>query len=278
METLHDNQTLLEKRKCVCESLDWTPTEENPLPPGIIEIDSTGVPELEEVTYVPSIPAFLNAKISWFSPQSSDFERSFHNCNETSVIDAIHGMAEWHSCQLYMAIHPPTNTIGHIFERDDGSPQSWMNPGYMGVFRYFLPRILECNYEYDEPLNAPLEQRHRDILQTYKLGHTPETTGETRDETSTHNADIHPYSASALAHDNGTRQEIVDYSSDYEEFEFDTDDEYPMEEPLTEKEIKTRGQCSEILQILEGVMSEGGQVNEGQYLKMCNILKDVYNK
>ena len=51
-----------------------------------------------------------------------------------------------------------------------------------------------------------------------------------------------------------------------------------MDEPFTAKEIETRAQCSKILQILEGVMEDGGQVNEGKYLEMCNILKELYKQ
>ena len=118
METLHNEQTLLEGRQRVCESLGWTPTDEDPLPPGIIEHmpqDSS-----DEVTYSHSITGFLNATIVWYEPQGfgigSDIP-AFDDRKETSVIDAIHDMAEWQSCQLYMARNPPTDTISNIFER-----------------------------------------------------------------------------------------------------------------------------------------------------------------
>ena len=55
-----------------------------------------------------------------------------------------------------------------------------------------------------------------------------------------------------------------------------SDEEYPMEEPFTAKEIETRDNCSKILQILDGVMEKGGTVTDGNYLEMCNILKELY--
>ena len=265
METLHNDQSIAPRgpEQC-CDSLGWTPTEDNPLPPGMIELIDH---EVGEVTYEHSITAFLNATYVG----GDEVDRI-----EASVIDAIHAMA--HNVKTNMERGREegwnlTATIGMIFEASDGSPRSWMNPGYMGVFRRFLPMMFEYNHDYVGPLDTPLEQRHLDRIEAYRLGNITETTVET-----THDADNQPYSGSALAHDDGTRQEIVDYSSEDEGFEFGSDEEYPMEEPFTAKEIETRAQCSEILQILEGVMEDGGQVNEGNYLEMCNILKELYKQ
>ena len=263
METLHNEQTFLEGRKRVCESLDWTPTEENPLPPGMIEV----ILGEWNVTYSHSITAFLNATyVRGDAVQAAHVARI-----ESSVIDAIHAMAHTVKTNLERGRAEGWNltaTIGMIFEASDGSPRSWMNPAYTGIFRRFLPILFD-----DEPLDTPLEQRHLDRIETYRLGNISETTADSR-----HSNDIHPYSASALAHDDGTRQEIVTYSSEDEGFEFGSDEEYPMEEPFTAKEIETRDNCSKILQILEGVMEDGGQVNEGKYLEMCNILKELYKQ
>ena len=263
METLHNEQTFLEGRKRVCESLDWTPTEENPLPPGMIEV----ILDEWNVTYSHNITAFLNATYVG----GDEVDRM-----EASVIDAIHAMAHNVKTNLERGREEGWNltaTIGMIFEASDGSPRSWMNPGYMGVFRLFLPMMFEYNHDYVGPLDTPLEQRHLDRIEAYRLGNITETTVET-----THGADNQPYSGSALAHDDGTRQEIVTYSSEDEGFEFGSDEEYPMEEPFTAKEIETRDNCSKILQILDGVMEKGGTVTDGNYLEMCNILKELYKK
>jgi len=90
--------------------------------------------------------------------------------------------------------------------------------------------------------------------------------------------EYNPWAASVLAREDGTRQEIVAYSSEDEGFEFGSDEEYPREAPLTEREIEIRGKCVEILQILDGVMDKGGQIKDGNYLDICNILKDMYKK
>ena len=187
---------------------------------------------------------------------------------EVSVIDAIHAMT--HNVAYYERMRKTlqrdsggtlTTTIGSILEADDGSRQPWMNPAYMGIFRRFLPIIFD-----EEPLNTPLEQRHLDRIETYRL--------DLRNQPDHDNL---PYSGSALAHDDGTRQEIVDYSSEdegFEGFEFDRWGQ-PLV-PFTTKEIETREQCSNILQILDDVMEKGGTVTDGNYLEMCNILKELY--
>ena len=265
------------ERTCLCEKYGWTPTDTQPLPPGIKEEHS-----MEELDISmrfggdePLPDDCVCHKVDFIYDLRNFMESNYVPVSdadpETPIIDAIHSMAHNVKTNLERGRAEGWNlfaTIGMIFEASDGSPRSWMNPGYMGIFRRFLPILFD-----DEPLDTTLEQRHLDRIETYRLGNISETTADSR-----HSNDIHPYSASALAHDDGTRQEIVTYSSEDEGFEFGSDEEYPMEEPFTAKEIETRDNCSKILQILEGVMEDGGQVNEGKYLEMCNILKELYKQ
>jgi hypothetical protein len=261
------------ERTCLCEKYGWTPTDTQPLPPGIKEEHST-----EELDISmrfggdePLPDGCVCHKVDFIYDLRNFMESNYVPVSdadpETPIIDAIHPMAHNVKTNLERGRAEGWNlhaTIRMIFEASDGSPRSWMNPAYTDIFRHFLPILFD-----DEPLDTPLEQRHLDRIETYRLGfrNQPEH-------------DNLPYSESALAHDDGTRQDIVDYSSEDEGFEFgsEEDEEYPMEEPFTAKEIETRDNCSKILQILDGVMEKGGTVTDGNYLEMCNILKELYKQ
>ena len=274
-EPLEDHITynICLERDRLCEKHGWTPTDTQPLPPGIKEEHTTE--ELDISMRLggdePLPDTCVCHKVDFIYDLRNFMESNYVPVSdadpETPIIDAIHSMAHNVKTNLERGRAEGWNlfaTIGMIFEAS-GSPRSWMNPAYMGIFRRFLPILFD-----EEPLDTTLEQRHLDRIETYRLGLQL-------------NQQWHenlPYSGSALAHDDGTRQDIVAYSSEDEGFEFgsDEDEEYPTEDPLTEKEIETRDKCSKILQILEGVMEDGGQVNEGKYLEMCNILKELYKQ
>ena len=296
-------------RDLMCSNLAWTPTDTQPIPPGIREecvissFDlSFGLPfgmdappprgsVCTEVKFIYDNQNFIE---SVYVPNSADEP-------ETRIIDALHSMVHKILGQPGWLTPPTADDLGvlgyslrDIFMKRNGpldllgwAPQAWLNRAYMGVFLHFVPRLFfflgqEAFPDPSAILDSPFANRHTvhiDILRGAPVVSPAEAEQLVepwlllQQEPS-----AEPYAASALARDDGTRQEIADYASEDEGFEFgpESDEEYPMEAPLSEKDIRVRGQCSEMLQILEGVMEGGGQVNEGKYLEMCNILKELY--
>jgi hypothetical protein len=215
---------------------------------------------------------------------------------ETRIIDALHSMAHKILGQN-AARQQERPTLGNIFMKQVYSlraganldllgwePQAWFNPAYTGVFLHFVPRLFlflisEAVPDPSAILDSPFINRHTDHIDILRRAPQPAVAPVEAEQPQAAAAlpAWWPPVWPALARDDGTRQEIASPSSD-EEFEFgpESDEEYPMEAPLSEKDIRVRSQCSEMLQILEGVMEGGGQVNEGKYLEMCNILKELY--
>jgi len=297
-------------RDLMCSRFDWSPTDTQPIPPGIREeyvvssFDlSFGLPfgmdappprgsVCTEVKFIYDNQNFIE---SVYVPNSADEP-------ETRIIDALHSMIH-NTANLGQPgwLAPPTAddlgvlgyTVRDIFMKRDGpledgegwEPHPWFNPAYLGVFLHFVPRLFfflgqEAFPDPSAILDSPFANRHTDHIDILR-GAPVVSPAEAEQLVEPwlllqQEPSAEPYAASALARDDGTRQEIADYASEDEGFEFGSDEEYPMEAPLSEKDIRVRSQCSEMLQILEGVMEGGGQVNEGKYLEMCNILKELY--
>ena len=274
-------------RDLMCSRFDWSPTDTQPIPPGIREeyvISSPPPPRGSVCTEVKFIYDNQNFIESVYVPNSADEP-------ETRIIDALHSMVHKILGQPGWLAPPSADDFGvfgyrvrDIFMKRDGpledgegwEPHPWFNPAYLGVFLHFVPRLFfflgqEAFPDPSAILDSPFANRHTDHIDILRRAPAEAEQPQPQQEPW-----VWPYSASALARDDGTRQEIVDSTSEDEGFEFGSDEEYPMEAPLSEKDIRVRSQCSDMLQILEGVMEGGGQVNEGKYLEMCNILKELY--
>ena len=281
----------------MCSRFDWSPTDTQPIPPGIREecvissTDGFGIPfgmdappprgsVCTEVKFIYDNQNFIE---SVYVPNSADEP-------ETRIIDALHSMAHKILGRMLhygwgAARQQARPTLGNIFMKQVYSlraganldllgwaPQAWLNPAYMGVFLHFVPRLFfflgqEAVPDPSAIIDSPFIQLHMDHIDMLRRGLVEAGQPQAAE----------PWPGEGLARDDGTRQEIASPSPD-EEFEFgpESDEEYPMEAPLSDKDIRVRSQCSEMLQILEGVMEGGGQVNEGKYLEMCNILKELY--
>ena len=292
---------ITEARRELCRKLSWDEhswRHRDPIPPGFTEHVSPD----DEVSYEISVPQFCrDLGVGWLiGVPSYTFIRmirqmailSYIVCPEgwqgpmvredeerTSSGSSEEGMLAWQESSdnhTDIGIHhrfleksPPWNpTLRNIFETEHGR-QAWTHEGYLGILREFIPRILGAVDYFDSPsLDSPLLPEHIQFLGTVSYYNDGESW------------EREPYSTSAIAHDDGTRQEIVDHNDDeYDESSlFHSDDEYPMEEPLSDKEIQKRDKCSKIIQILEGIIeTEECKLCEGKYLEMCNILKELYN-
>ena len=300
-------------RDLMCSNLAWTPTDTQPIPPGIREecvissTDGIGIPfgmdappprgsVCTEVKFIYDNQNFIESV--YVRRRGSADGALLTGAGETRIIDALHSMAHKILGRMLhygwgAARQQARPTLGNIFMKQVYSlraganldllgwaPQAWINPAYMGVFLHFVPRLFfflgqEAVPDPSAIIDSPFIQLHMDHIDM--LLQLSDGRRRYAHMYSGQPQAAEPYSASALARDDGTRQEIASPSSD-EEFEFgpESDEEYPMEAPLSEKDIRVRSQCSEMLQILEGVMEGGGQVNEGKYLEMCNILKELY--
>ena len=282
----------------MCSRFDWSPTDTQPIPPGIREeyvissTDEIGLPfgmdappprgsVCTEVKFIYDNQNFIESV--YVRRRGSADGALLTGAGETRIIDALHSMAHKILGQN-AARQQERPTLGNIFMKQvyslrDGpldllgwAPQAWFNPAYMGVFLHFVPRLFfflgqEAVPDPSAIIDSPFIQLHMDHIDMLRRGLVEAGQPQAAE----------PWPGEGLARANWPRQEIASPSSD-EEFEFgpESDEEYPMEAPLTEKDIRVRGQCSEMLQILEGVMEGGGQVNEGKYLEMCNILKELY--
>jgi len=287
-------------RDLMCSKHGWTPTDTQPLPPGIREERVTT--SLDEIGFPFGLDAPLPrgtfcTKVK-FIYDNQNFIESVYVTNspdepETRIIDALYSMAHHILGQPGWMTPPSADDLGvlgytvrDIFMKQvmdanldlpDWEPQPWFNPAYLGVFLHFVPRLFFFFGQEAFPgpsaiLDSPFINLHMDHIEM--LRRSPVVTPAEAEQPQA----SEPYSASALARDDGTRQEIADYASEDEGFEYgpNEDEEYPMEAPLSEKDIRVRGQCSEMLQILDGAMGNSGKIGEGNYLEMCNILKELY--
>jgi hypothetical protein len=282
-----------EARRELCRRLSWPGAYDGrpPVPPGFTE----HVSAYGEFSYETSVPLFCRAVAhhqppltpltflgmiqqmaiksyivrpeGWSGPMTrEDEERTAEGFRaHQHSLDTHFSPVSFH--HRFLEKSPPWNpTLRNIFEKELNVPQAWTyRSPYLGILREFIPRILMLDLALFPSLDSPLLPEHIQLLGSGALIH--------------HGSE--PYSASAIARDDGTRQEIVDHNeiSDGEFETFDSDDEYPMEEPLSGTEIQKRDKCSKVLQLLEGVMdSEDRKLCEGTYLEMCNILKELYDQ
>ena len=295
-------------RDRMCSNHGWSPTDTQPLPPGIREehvtssIDEIGFPfgmdaPLPRGTFCTKVKFIYDnqnfIESVYVRRRGSADGALLTGAGETRIIDALHSMAHKILGQN-AARQQERPTLGNIFMKQvyslrDGpldllgwAPQAWFNPAYMGVFLHFVPRLFfflgqEAVPDPSAIIDSPFIQLHMDHIDMLRLAPVVAPAEAEQPQAAAAVPAWWPPVWPALARDDGTRQEIASPSSD-EEFEFgpESDEEYPMEAPLSDKDIRVRSQCSEMLQILEGVMEGGGQVNEGKYLEMCNILKELY--